>query len=122
MPTPALLLTFLYSLPANARPPFCLFPRSVSGDGIIDYFEWLEGDKKTYGDALTQLIEQFIEQEEVNAKAVGTEVEFHSKVILSMVDAWTTQGMLLEKPRPKEVRAVLNELGYRQSLSIWKKT
>jgi hypothetical protein len=95
---------------------------SEATDRFIDYFEWLEGDKKIYGDALTQLIEQFIEQEEVNAKAVGTEVEFHSKIILSMVDAWTSQGMLLEKPRPKEVRAVLNELGYRQSLGIWKKT
>ena len=88
---------------------------------FIEYFKWLNSDQEKFGDTLSQLLKQFMEQEESNAKIGGVDLQIHSKVVLSLVAAWTNQGLFIEKPRPRDVRTVLAELGYRQKMGVWVK-
>jgi hypothetical protein len=82
------------------------------------YWEWFKQEtEKNAG--LGELLKQFIKQEEGNAKNGNRPLEVYTPQIRGQVDMWVAKGWLMEKPRPKEIKDSMLDLGMRLQQGKW---
>jgi energy-coupling factor transporter ATP-binding protein EcfA2 len=82
------------------------------------YWKWFK--KETEENAgLSELLKQFIRQEERNAKNGNRNLEIYTPQVRGQVDMWVAQGWLYEKPRPREIKDSMLDLGMRLQQGRW---
>lgn len=82
------------------------------------YWDWFK--KETEENAgLSELLKQFIRQEERNAKNGNRNLEIYTPQVRGQVDMWVAQGWVYEKPRPKEIKELMLDLGMRLQQGRW---
>ena len=85
-----------------------------------EYWDWFKQEtEKNAG--LGGLLKQFIAQEQRNANNGGIPLQIPSGQLRSQVDVWVSNGWLYEKPRGKEVKELMLDLGMRLQQGIWRK-
>ena len=82
------------------------------------YWNWFkqETEKNT---GLGTYLKQLIKQEEHNAKAGLRTPVIHTTQLRAEVDRLVMTGCLMEKPRLKDVKELMLDLGWRQQQSTW---
>ena len=87
---------------------------------LKEYWAWFKVEtEKNAG--LGGLLKSYIQQETRNAKAGGRPLEIYTPQLRSQVDIWVQQGWLYEKPRPKDIKELMLDLGMRHQQGKWVK-
>lgn len=82
------------------------------------YWNWFkEETEKNAG--LGELLKQFIRQQERNATNGNKPLEIYTPQVRSQIDVWVAQGWLLEKPKPREIKDLMLDLGMRLQQGKW---
>ena len=93
---------------------------NVAIERIKAYWKWFK--KETEKNAgLGGLLQDYIKQEETNAKNGGRPLQIHTHELRNRVDNWVTQGWLFEKPKSAQVKEMMLDLGLRLQQGIWRK-
>ncbi len=93
---------------------------NVAIERIKAYWKWFK--KETEKNAgLGGLLQDYIKQEETNAKNGGRPLQIHTHELRNRVDNWVTQGWLFEKPKSAQVKEMMLDLGMRLQQGIWRK-
>ncbi|MGL5940805.1 MAG: hypothetical protein ACRC2S_10505 [Waterburya sp.] len=82
------------------------------------YWNWFSSETEVNA-GLGTLLKQLVRQEEVNAKNGNRPFEIYTPQIRGQVEIWVAQGWLMEKPRPKEIRELMLDLGMRLQQGRW---
>lgn len=85
-------------------------------NSLKNYFEWLRNETEQYG-GLSKYLQDYIAREKVN----GVPLKISSKAVMRQINMWLEQGWILEKPRPKELKALLANLGLALDRGYWVK-
>lgn len=87
---------------------------------IKTYWDWfkIETEKNA---GLGGLLKSYIQQETRNAKAGSRPLEIYTAQLRSQIEIWVTQGWLYEKPRPKDIKELMLDLGMRHQQGKWVK-
>ncbi len=85
------------------------------------YFAWLEAEQRDTSDNLLQLLNQYVAQEEENARAAKMLPSIYNTNLKNTVSNYYTQGWLLDKPNAKAIRNAMAALGYRLVQGKWSK-
>ena len=89
----------------------------VEGLGRLkDYFEWLRHETEQYG-GLSKYLKDYIAREKVD----GFPLRIKSKALMHQINIWLEHGWILEKPRPKELKLLLADLGLVLHQGYWVK-
>lgn len=87
-------------------------------DRLKAYWKWFKQEtEKNAG--LSELLRQFVKQEERNAKNGSRPLEVYTPQIRGQIDIWVAQGWLMEKPRGKEIKENMLDLGMRFQQGKW---
>jgi hypothetical protein len=89
-------------------------------DRLKTYWEWFKSETGKNVE-LSGLLEQLVRQEQANAKNGNRPLEIYTPQIRGQIDIWVTQGWLMEKPKVKEVKEALLDLGMRLQQGKWVK-
>jgi hypothetical protein len=65
------------------------------------------------------LLKQLIAQEGRNALNGDRPLEIYTPQLRGQIEIWVAQGWLYEKPRPKEVKETMFDLGMRLQQGKW---
>ena len=84
------------------------------------YWQWFSGETKNSAE-FGGLVAQFIRTEEANARNGGITFEFYSSQLRSQIDIWIAKGWLLEKPRARDIKEALYDLGFKLQQGRWVK-
>ena len=85
-------------------------------NSLKNYFEWLKNETEQYG-GLSKYLKEYIVREKVD----GVPLKINSKALHYQIDTWYEQGWILEKPRPKELKLLLANLGLALDRGYWVK-
>ena len=84
------------------------------------YWGWFKQEtEKNAG--LSGLLKDYLKQEQRNASNGGIPLQLHTSQVRTQVNYWVEQGWLFEKPRPREVKEAMYDLGMRLQKGIWRK-
>ena len=89
-------------------------------DRLQTYWQWFKEETETSG-GLSSLLKQLIAQEEKNTRAVGQPLELYVSQIRGQIEMWVAQGWLFEKPKLRDVKEMMLDLGMRQQQGRWVK-
>lgn len=85
-----------------------------------EYWDWFKVEtEKNAG--LGGLLKQFVAQEQRNANNGGVPLQIHANQLRAQVSTWVDNGWLYEKPRSREVKELMLDLGMRLQQGIWRK-
>ena len=84
------------------------------------YWKWFKSESEVNA-GLTELLKQYLRQEETNAGVIGVELSIHARQVNSQIDSWFNQDWLLERPKPSQVKSAMFDLGYRLQKGYWRK-
>lgn len=84
------------------------------------YWKWFKAETEQQAGLIT-LLQDFIDRQTKNAKNGGKKLEIHTVQLRTEIDLWVAQGWLYEKPRPKEIKTIMLELGMRLQKGTWTK-
>jgi hypothetical protein len=84
------------------------------------YWNWFKSETGKNVE-LSGLLEQLVKQEQANAKNGNRPLEIYTPQIRGQIEIWVTQGWLMEKPKVKEVKEALLDLGMRLQQGKWVK-
>ncbi len=93
---------------------------NVAVERIKTYWKWFKQEtEKNAG--LGGLLQDYIKQEETNARNGGRPLQIHTHELRNRVDNWVTQGWLFEKPKSAQIKEMMLDLGLRLQQGIWRK-
>ncbi|MGK7937221.1 MAG: hypothetical protein AB4206_15760 [Xenococcaceae cyanobacterium] len=87
---------------------------------LKEYFDWYQSETSQYG-GLSSYLKEYISSEASNAKKFGNTFKISSPELLSQIQVWLKQGWLLEKPKPKEIKETMADLGLVLQQGYWVK-
>lgn len=91
---------------------------SEAVNSLKAYWQWFKQEtEKNAG--LSELLKQYITQEGRNALNGSIPLEIYTPQLKSQIDIWVAQGWLYEKPRPKEIKETMFDLGMRLQQGKW---
>lgn len=90
----------------------------VAIERVKVYWDWFKQETERNA-GLGTLLKGYIAQEVANAKAGNRELELYTSQLRSQVEQWVTMGWLFEKPRPKDVKDLMLDLGWRLQHGKW---
>ncbi len=82
------------------------------------YWNWFSNETGRSAE-LSGLLEQYIKIEQTNAKAGNLPLEIYTPQIRAKIDIWVAQGWLMEKPRAREIKEIMLDLGMRLQQGKW---
>jgi energy-coupling factor transporter ATP-binding protein EcfA2 len=82
------------------------------------YWDWFKQETEQNA-GLRELLKQLIAQEGRNALNGDRPLEIYTPQLRGQIEIWVTQGWLYEKPRPKEVKEAMFDLGMRLQRGRW---
>ncbi len=85
---------------------------------LQEYFEWFESEVDQYS-GISKYLADYIKLEQNNANASNLPLRISSVELMQQVKNWLAQGWILEKPRPKQMQALLAELGLVLHQGYW---
>ena len=85
---------------------------------LKEYFEWLESEVDQYS-GISKHLADYIQLEQNNADASNLPLRIATIDLRRQVQFWLEQGWILEKPRPKQMQALLAELGLVLRQGYW---
>lgn len=84
------------------------------------YWSWFKNETRQNA-GLGGLLKDYIKLEERNANKVGTPLAIPSASLRNQIDNWVALGWLLDKPKSKEVKELMLDLGMRLQQGNWKR-
>lgn len=87
---------------------------------LKNYWQWFAKETDNNGE-FNGLLAQFIKIEEANARNGGIPLEVHSSQLKAQIDIWIAKGWLLEKPRARDIKDALYDLGFKLQQGRWVK-
>ena len=87
---------------------------------LKEYFAWFESEVDQYS-GISKYLADYIRLEQNNANASNLPLRISSVELMQKVKNWLEQGWILEKPRPKQMQALLAELGLVLQQGYWVK-
>lgn len=93
---------------------------NVAVQKIKSYWNWF-GNETEKNAGLGQLLKEYLKAEERNALANNNIAQVSVQQLRYQIDSWVNQGWLLEKPKTKEVKEIMLDLGMRLQKGIWRR-
>ena len=84
------------------------------------YFDWFKTETSQYG-GISKYLKDYIAREQRIADEASNPLAISSVELMQQVRMWLNQGWILEKPRPKQVKALMADFGMVLYQGYWVK-
>jgi|GEM_PF-5316953 len=87
---------------------------------VKNYWSWYKKETEQ-NSGLSSLLREYVKKEERNARNGGLPLAIYTAHLRCTIDNWVTSGWLYEKPKSREVKTSMFDLGLRLKQGVWAK-
>ena len=88
-----------------------IWPNEIQGVARLkNYFNWFDNEINQFS-GISKYLKDYVAFEQENAQKTNSSLQISTRELHSQIDTWFNQGWILEKPKPKQVKALLADLG-----------